>query len=110
MNSYKIKADFIDATIVNEFGQLDWFEPTLKENGMYTITFIGPRVDEERKETCKSASFLGRQDAFFSKIHKIKNMIKNCGYNAELIKFEATKELPYSEAKINMNLSGGELE
>lgn len=108
-NPYEVKANLIDATILAEFGPLDWWEPNLNENGLYTMTCIGPHVDYENNETCRSAGFIGRQDGFFSKMHKIKNMIRNCGYNTELIKFEATKECPYSEAKININLAGGEL-
>jgi len=108
-NPYTVKATFIDASIQNEFGPLDWIDQTLHEDGMYSISFTGPRVNYEEGELCRSAGFLGRQDAFFSKMHKIKNMIKNCGYNAELIKFDADKDCPYSEATINMNLAGGEL-
>lgn len=115
MHEYERKALFLDVSIQNEFGSLDWADQTLDQDdelnytGHYHISFTGPCIDTEAGETCRSAGFRGREDGFFSKMHRIKNMIKNCGMTAELIKFYADKDCPYSEATININLDGGEL-
>lgn len=116
MSEYVIKAGMLDITIDNEFGPLDWIDQTLDQDDdlsyieFYHISFMGPRINNEEGETCRSGSFRGREDAFFAKMRRIKEMIKNCGYNADLIKFYADNECPYSEATININLAGGELE
>lgn len=108
MSEYTMKSILLNAAIENEFAPLDWVDITVyDEDGTGSISFTGPHVKDD--ETCKSAGFIGRQDGFFSKMHKIKNMIQNCGYSAELIKFEADKLCPYSEATININFEGGEL-
>ena len=106
---YEQKARIIDAAIQGEFGPVDWFESTLHDDSKYSLTLIGPRIDTENGETCTSISFIARQDGFFWKMHQIKNMIKNCGYNAELITFDGDKDHPYSEGTINMKLDGSEL-
>lgn len=113
MNEYVIKANILDASIHNEFGPLDWVDQTLDQDGdgnytgHYHISFTGPRIKKD--ETCRSAGFRGREDGFFAKMHRIKEMIKNCGMTADLIKFYADNECPYSEATINIHLDGGEL-
>ena len=113
MNEYLRKALFVDVTIQNEFGPLDWVDQTLDQNecGEYTeyyhISFTGPCIEDG--ETCTSGSFRGREDGFFAKMRRIKDMIINCGMSAELIKFYADKDCPYSEVTININLDGGEL-
>ena len=106
---YEQQAKILDAAIQGEFGPIDWFDQTLHEDSTYSITLIGPHVDTDNDETCTSISFIAREDGFFSKMHKIKNMIKYAGYNVELIKFEANKDCPYSEATINVKLDGSEL-
>lgn len=94
--------------IEEKFAPLDWADITVYEqDGTGSITFTGPCIQED--ETCTSASFRGREDGFFAKMRRIEEMILNCGYNAELIKFEADRDHPYSEATININFEGGEL-
>lgn len=114
MNEYVRKALFVDVTIQNEFGPLDWIDQTLDQEGdiytgKYHISFMGPRIDTEAGETCMSGGFRGREDGFFAKMHRIKNMLINCGMTADLIKFYADNECPYSEATIHIHLDGGEL-
>lgn len=104
---YEQQANIVDASIQSEFGPLDWIDQTLHEDSKYSISFMGPRIEDN--ETCMSAGFRGREDGFFAKMRRIKEMIHNCGYNAELIKFEADKDHPYSEATINLKLDGSEL-
>lgn len=106
---YEEQARILDASIQGEFGPLDWFGQTLHDDSKYSMTLIGPHIDKDRKETCMSASFRGREDGFFAKMRRIKEMIHNCGYNAELIMFEADRDHPYSEATINLKLDGSEL-
>lgn len=112
MNKYVKQSILLNAAIENEFGPLDWVDITVhEEDGTGSISFTGPsrkeciNEDGEYDRIC----FIARQDGFFSKMHKIKNMIKNCGMTADLIKFEADCEFSYSEATININFEGGEL-
>ena len=94
--------------IEEEFAPLDWADITVyEEDGTGSITFTGPCIQEG--ETCTSAGFRGREDAFFAKMRRIKNMIKGLGMTADLIQFYADRNCPYSEATININFEGGEL-
>lgn len=106
MNEFEVKTTLLTAAIENEFGPLDWADITVHEEGTGSITFTGPTLSER---DWKPGAFRGAEDAFFAKIRRIKEMIKNCGYTADMIKFEADCDCPYSEATININFTGGEL-
>lgn len=107
VNEYVAKSILLNASIENEFGPLDWVDTTVhQEDGTGSISFTGPTLSERDWEP---GAFKGAEDAFFAKMRRIKEMIKNCGFAAELIKFEADCDCPYSEATININFDGAEL-
>ena len=112
MNPNVVKATFLDVTIQNEFGSLDWADQTLDEDGVYMITFTGPCYSEccDENGNLNNIKLLALQDGFFSKMHKIKRMIEFCGFEVlSLNKYEATKDDPFSEATITVDLTGVEL-
>lgn len=107
MNPYTNKANILDTKIQNKFGPLDWIGQTLYEDGKYHISFMGPRI--QKGETCISTSFVKREEKFFAKMRRIVTMIHHSGYAASMIRFEADRDCPYSESRIEINLTGGEL-
>ena len=107
MNEYEVKMTLLTAAIENEFEPLDWADITVyKEEGTGNITFTGPTLSER---DWKPGAFKGAEDAFFAKVRRITAMIQNCGYTASMVRFEADKLCPYSEATIEINFEGGEL-
>ena len=109
MSKYQIECNILDATIQNEFGPLDWADQTLDEDeDLYSITFTGPTYTEccDEDGNLDGIKLLALQDGFFAKMHGIKRMLHNCGYNdVTLKKYEANKCDPFSEATININLA-----
>ena len=85
----------LNLAIQKEFSPLNWIDITDYENGKGSISFT------DDGETA---------DEFFSKMRDVKDFIKGFGYTASLTKFEADKLCPYSEARIDINFEGGELE
>ena len=81
--------------IQKNFNPLNWIDITNYEDGTGSISF----TDDGESE-----------DEFFAKIANIKEFIKKFGYSASLTKYEADKLCPYSEARIDINFDGGELE
>lgn len=105
---YIEKSNLLNAAIENEFGPLYWADITLYGDGETgSITFTGPSISERE---WKPGAFRGAEDAFFAKMRRIKDMIKNCGFSASLTRFEADCDCPYSEARIDINFAGAELE
>ena len=102
------KCTIIDVSIENEFAPLEWFDQTIdKENNTYSITFVGPTYSECCNDdgTFNNIKMLALQDGFFWKMHNIKRMLHNCGYeNVKLIKTEMNKENLCSEATIEIQL------
>ena len=112
MNPNVVKANLLDASIQNEFAPLDWADQTLDEDGVYMITFTGPCYSEccDEDGNLDGIKLLALQDGFFSKMHKIKRMIEFCGFEVlGFNKYEATKDDPWSEATITIDLTGVEL-
>ena len=112
MNRYHINAKILEASIQNEFGPLDWADMTLHEDGKYSMTITGPCYSEccDKEGNLDRIKLLALQDGFFSKMHRIKRMIENCGL--EILNFkkcEATKDDPFSEVTIDIQLTGGRL-
>lgn len=91
-----ILKQFLDLNIAiqKEFNPLNWVDITNYENGTGSISF----TDDGESE-----------DVFFDKMSKIKEFVKTFGYAAELIKWPADCDCPYTEATININFNGGEL-
>lgn len=81
--------------IQKNFNPLNWIDITNYEDGTGSISF----TDDGESE-----------DEFFAKMGNIKEFIKKFGYSASLTKYEADKLCPYSEARIDINFDGGELE
>ena len=108
MNRYVEECTILDVSIQDEFGPLDWADQTIdEEEGLYSITFTGPTYSEccDEDGNLNSIKLLALQDGFFSKMHKIKRMLHNCGYkDVTLTKYEATKDDPFSEANIVITL------
>ena len=112
MNPYVEKATLLDVSIENEFGPLDWADQTIYEDGEYSITFTGPCYSEccDEDGNLDKIKLIALQDGFFWKMHNIKRMIENCGFEVlSFSKYEATKDDPWSEVSISINLIGGEL-
>lgn len=110
MNEYVKQSIALNEDIEKEFAPLEWVDITVYEDeGTGSISFTGPRINSEEGETCKSESFRKREDAFFTKMRGIKKLIHCHNMTADLIKFYADNECPYSEATININFEGGEL-
>lgn len=112
MNRYHINAKILEASIQNEFGPLDWADMTLHEDGEYSMTFTGPCYSEccDEEGNLDRIKLLALQDGFFSKMHRIKRMIENCGLEIlSFNKYKATKDDPFSEVTINVQLTGGRL-
>ena len=112
MNPYVVKATLLDVSIENEFAPLDWADQTLDEDGVYMITFTGPCYGEccDENGNLNSIKLLALQDGFFWKMHNIKRMIENCGFAVlSFNKYEATKDDPFSEVTITVDLTGVEL-
>lgn len=112
MNTYLVNAKILEAAIQNEFAPLDWADQTLHENGRLSMTFTGPTYSEccDEDGNLNGIKLLALQDGFFSKMHKIKRMIEFCGLEIlRFDKYEATKDDPWSEATIDVQLKGGRL-
>ena len=111
MNPYVRTANMLDVAIQVEFAPLDWADQTLDDDGIYMITFTGPCYSEccDEDGNLNGIKLLALQDGFFSKIHNIKRMIENCGFTVLAFnKYEATKNDPWSEANITIDLTGVE--
>ena len=85
----------LNLKIQKKFANLNWVDITNYENGIGSISFTD---DGESAEE------------FFSKMRDVTSFIKGFGYYAPLTKYEADKLCPYSEARIDINFEGGELE
>lgn len=85
----------LNLKIQKKFANLNWVDITNYENGNGSISFTD---DGESAEE------------FFSKMRDVTSFIKGFGYSASLTKYEADKLCPYSEARIDINFEGGELE
>ena len=85
----------LNLAIQKNFNPLNWIDITKYEDGTGSITF----ADDGESE-----------DEFFAKMVNINEFIKEFGYSASLTKYEADKLCPYSEARIDINFVGGELE
>lgn len=112
MNRYHINAKILEASIQNEFGPLEWADMTLHEDGEYSMTITGPCYSEccDKDGNLDRIKLLALQDNFFSKMHKVKRMIENCDLKIlSFNKYEATKDDPFSEVTINVQLTGGRL-
>ena len=112
MNTYLVNAKILEASIQNEFAPLDWADQTLHKDGRLSMTFTGPTYSEccDEDGNLNRIKLLALQDGFFSKMHKIKRMIEFCGL--EILRFdkhEATKDDPFSEATIDIQLKEGRL-
>lgn len=106
---YVTKANLLDASIQNEFAPLDWADQTLYDDGTYIITFTGPTYSEccDEEGNLNGLKLLALQDGFFAKMHAIKRMIEFCGLKVIAFnKYEATKDDPFAEATIKINLTG----
>jgi hypothetical protein len=85
----------LNMAIQKRFNPLNWVDITNYDDGTGSISF----TDDGESE-----------DEFFTKMVNIKEFVKGFGYSASLTKFEADKLCPYSEARIDINFVGGELE
>ena len=85
----------LNLKIQKKFANLNWVDITNYENGNGSISFTD---DGESAEE------------FFSKMRDVTSFIKGFSYSASLTKYEADKLCPYSEARIDINFEGGELE
>ena len=85
----------LNMAIQKRFNPLNWVDITNYDDGTGSISF----TDDGEIE-----------DEFFTKMVNIKEFVKGLGYSASLTKFEADKLCPYSEARIDINFVGGELE
>lgn len=92
---YTQKSIKLNDKIQENFAPLNWVDVTVHEQ--YGTGSIGFTDDGE---SCEE---------FQEKMRQIKNFIKEQGYTASLILFEADKLCPYNEAVIEINFEGGEL-
>ena len=88
------KSIVLNDAIESKFKPLNWVDITTYGDGTGSISFTD---NGECKEN------------FFNKMVAIKEFIKELGYSAELIYFNADELCPYDEATININFEGGEL-
>ncbi len=84
----------LNMEIQKKFAPLSWVDLTHYDDGTGSISFTDCGESE---------------DQFFNKMSKIKEFVKTFGYTAELIKWPADCECPYTEATIDINFNGGEL-
>lgn len=85
----------LNVAIQKEFTPLSWVDVTHYDDGTGSISFTDCGESE---------------DEFFSKMRDVTSFIKGFGYSASLTKYEADKLCPYSEARIDINFEGCELE
>ena len=88
------KSIALNDVIEEKFKPLNWIDITLFEDGNGSISFTDNGESNEN---------------FFNKMVAVKEFIKEFGYSAELIFFNADNLCPYNEATININFWGGEL-
>ena len=88
--------DLLVEAINNKFENLDFVHNDYsQETNILSLSFLDDCETEEK---------------FFDKMRKIKDYINSMEYTAELIKFPRNCTYNYSEARININIYGGELQ
>lgn len=86
----------LEELVNNKFKNLDFVQNDYnKETNILSWSFVDDCETEEK---------------FFDKMRKIKDYINSMEYTAELIKFPRNCHYNYSEARINVNIYGGELQ
>lgn len=81
----------LNMDIQKNFAPLSWVDITSYKNGIGSISFTDCGESE---------------DVFFDKMEKVTEFINVCGYKAELKKFPANCDCPYSEVTIKINFGG----
>ena len=84
----------LNINIQKEFSPLSWVDITSYKNGTGSISFTDCGESE---------------DEFFLKMEKVTEFINDSGYKAELKKFPADCDCPYSEVTIRINFGGNEM-
>lgn len=84
----------LNMAIQKEFAPLSWVDITHYDNGTGSISFTDCGESEE---------------VFFDKMKKVTAFINGYGYKAELKKFHADYDCPYSEVTIIINFGGNEM-
>lgn len=85
----------LEEAVDNKFDNLDWVQNDYsKETNILSWSFV---------DDCET------EEEFFDKMIKIKEYVKSLEYTAELIQFPRNCHYDWSEARININIYGGEL-
>ena len=95
----------------NPDGHICWADHTIRPNDKCDVAFTGPNVREYTKEVngeevFDEAAFDTAVEEFFTEMRQIESFIKDkeYAYEVELVKFEADKDCPYTEATINFTI------
>lgn len=85
----------LEESVNNKFENLDWVQNDYsEETNILSWSFV---------DNCET------EEAFFNKMQEIKEYVDSLEYTSEFIKFPRNCHYNYSEARININIYGGEL-